>query len=188
MGHSMVGQESAFYLLNPDVDGYRPPITGWILEAPYIGLDPAIHPNLIIVAVAKQVARVFLKLKFTQPVTGEFVTRDRDVRERYRSDPLCHNTGTLEGLQDLLQRESDLTKLSMSDQPVPSGVSARLPCPVFWAHGSADMITSYAISKRLYERLEPGNEADLDAKTWKSFEGAFHQLHSEPDGVTEECM
>lgn len=50
------------------------------------------------------------------------------------------------------------------------------------------MITSYAISKRLYERLEPYNGADPDAKTWKSFEGAFHQLHSEPDGVSEEFL
>ncbi|KAL2849019.1 Alpha/Beta hydrolase protein [Aspergillus pseudodeflectus] len=188
MGHSMGGQESALYLLNPELDGHRPPITGWILEAPYIGLDPASHPNRIVVAVAKGVARVFPKLKFTQPLSGDFITRDREVRERYRSDPLCHNTGTLEGLQDLLQRESDLTTLSLSDQPVPSGLSARLPCPVFWAHGSGDMITSYAISKRLYHRLEPHNEADLDAKTWKSFEGAFHQLHSEPDGVAEEYM
>ncbi|KAL2802318.1 Alpha/Beta hydrolase protein [Aspergillus granulosus] len=188
MGHSMGGQESAFYILNPDSDGHRPPVTGWILEAPYIGLDLASHPSCIIVAIAKQVARVFPKLKFTQPLSGKFVTRNSDVRERYLSDPLCHNTGTLEGLQDVLQRESDLTKLSFSDQPVPSGLSARLPCPVLWAHGSADMITSYTISKRLYERLEPHNEADPDAKTWKSFKGAFHQLHSEPDGVAEEFL
>ncbi|KAL2807702.1 Alpha/Beta hydrolase protein [Aspergillus granulosus] len=179
MGYSMGGQESAFYLLNPDLDGYWPLVTGWIMEALYIGLDLASYPNL---------ARVFPKPKFTQPLSGKFVTRDCNIRERYCSDLLCYNTSTLEALQDVLQRESDLTKLSVLDQPVPSGLSACLPCPVFWAHGSADMITSYAISKRLYKRLEPHNEADTDAKTWKLFEGMFHQLHSKPDGVAEEFL
>ncbi|KAL2821447.1 Alpha/Beta hydrolase protein [Aspergillus cavernicola] len=190
MGHSMGGQESACYLLSTSsaLSGTRPPIAGWILNAPYIGLDPASQPNWLIVSALKFVARFVPKLKHTQTLSVKFVSRDVETQEKYRTDPLCHNTGTLEGLQDLLQRESDLTNLSLSDRPVPPGLTARLPCPVFWAHGSKDMITSYSISKRLYDRLEPYDANDSGAKTWKSFEGGFHQLHAEPDGMKEEYM
>lgn len=87
-----------------------------------------------------------------------------------------------------LQRESDLTTLSQSDKPAPDHLATRLPCPVFWAHGSKDMITSYTISKQLYDRLEPYNESDADAKTWKSFDGGYHQIHGEPDGMKEEYL
>ncbi|KAL4784575.1 Alpha/Beta hydrolase protein [Aspergillus varians] len=190
MGHSMGGQESAVYLLskNPEVAGKRPPIAGWILDAPYIGLDPASQPHWFIVRAGKLAANILPKFKWKQTLNVEFASRDPAVQEVYRTDPFCHNTGTLEGLDALLQRESDLTNLSQRDKPVPPTLTPRLPCPVFWAHGSKDMITSYAISKQLYERLEPYDEADANAKTWKSFEGAYHQLHGEPEGVKEEFM
>ncbi|KAL4915482.1 Alpha/Beta hydrolase protein [Aspergillus aurantiobrunneus] len=190
MGHSMGGQESAFYLLStsPELSGKRPPIAGWILDAPYIGLDPASRPSGLVVSALTFVSRFLPKLKHTQKLNVKFASRDVAVQEKYRTDPLCHNTGTLEGLHDLLHREADLTTLSQFDQPVPAGLTAKLPCPVFWAHGSKDMITSYAISRRLFDRLEPYSESDSDAKTFKSFEGGFHQLHAEPEGMKEEYM
>ncbi|KKK16475.1 hypothetical protein P175DRAFT_0442901 [Aspergillus ochraceoroseus IBT 24754] len=191
MGHSMGGQESAFYLLStsPELSrGQRPPIAGWILDAPYIGLDDASRPSWFTVEAGKMVARVWPKFKFTQTLNVKFVSRNQGVQEMYRTDPLCHNTGTLEGLKDLLQRETDLTNLSESDRPTPSHLASRLPCPVFWAHGSQDSITSHTISKRLYDRLAPHDPQEPDAKTWKSFEGGFHQLHAEPDGIKEELM
>ncbi|KAL4950116.1 Alpha/Beta hydrolase protein [Aspergillus filifer] len=191
MGHSMGGQESACYLLSTDPElgqDKRPPIAGWILDAPYIGLDPASRPNWIIVNALKFVAKFLPKMKHTQELDVGFVCRDVKVQEMYRDDPLCHNTGTLEGLQDLLKREEDLTALSISTEPVPVGLHYKLPCPVFWAHGSKDMVTSYSISQRLYERLEPYDEADPDAKTWKGFEGGYHQIHAEPEGMKEEYM
>jgi acylglycerol lipase len=103
MGHSMGGQESAVYLLStsPELNGRRPPISGWILDAPYIGLDPASQPPWLVITVLKQVARFFPKMKHTQTLNVKFVSKDRDVQEMYRTDPLCHNTGTLEGLKDL---------------------------------------------------------------------------------------
>lgn len=190
MGHSMGGQESACYLLSKDseLSGSRPPIAGWILDAPYIGLDPASHPNWLVVKVGKLVANLIPKFKWKQPLNIEFASRDRGVQELYKNDPLCHNTGTLEGLDALLQRESDLTTLSQSDKPAPEHLATRLPCPVFWAHGSKDMITSYTISKQLYDRLQPYSDSDADAKTWKSFDGGYHQIHGEPDGMKEEYM
>ncbi|KAL4879192.1 Alpha/Beta hydrolase protein [Aspergillus karnatakaensis] len=190
MGHSMGGQESSFYFLstNQGLEGRRPPIAGWILNAPYIGLDPASQPNWLIVTLLKQVARFLPKMKHTQELNAKFISKDPAVQQMYVTDPLCHNTGTLEGLQDLLQREADLKNLSLANKPVPSGLTAKLPVPVFWAHGSQDMITSYSISKRLYDRLEPYDGKDSLAKTWKSFEGGYHQIHNEPDGVGEEYM
>ncbi|KAL2871457.1 Alpha/Beta hydrolase protein [Aspergillus lucknowensis] len=190
MGHSMGGQESAVYLLSTDagLSGGRPPIAGWILNAPYIGLDPASRPSWVIVSALRFVARFLPKLKHKQTLDVGFVSRDVEVQEKYKNDPLCHNTGTLEGMRDLLQREADLTNLSMSDQPVPEGLTAKLPVPVFWAHGTKDLITAYSVSKRLYDRLEPYDANDPDAKTFKTFEGGFHQLHAEPDGMKEEYM
>jgi acylglycerol lipase len=89
-------------------------------------------------------------------------------------------------IDNSLQREADLTALSSATEPVPEGLTPKLPVPVFWAQGSEDKITSPTISKALYDRLEPYDESDADAKTWKSFEGGYHQLHAEPEGMGEE--
>jgi acylglycerol lipase len=89
-------------------------------------------------------------------------------------------------IDNSLQREADLTALSAATEPNPEGLTSKLPVPVFWAHGSEDKITSPTISKALFDRLEPYDESDADAKTWKSFEGGYHQLHAEPEGMGEE--
>ena len=80
----------------------------------------------------------------------------------------------------MLQRAADLVTLS-TKTAVPS-LTAKVPCPVWLGHGDEDKLTSYAASKKVFDVLE-APEGD---KTFKNYEGAYHKLHAEPDGVGEE--
>lgn len=74
-------------------------------------------------------------------------------------DPLCHDTGTLEGLAGMLDRADDLdcNRLDIVDGR-------------FWiGHGSADRVTSFDSSKRLFERLR------VSDKVFREYEGWYHK-------------
>jgi acylglycerol lipase len=55
-------------------------------------------------------------------------------------------------------------------------------CPVWLGHGSEDGVTSYDASKKLFEKLKVAD------KTFKTYHGAYHKLHAEPEGVKEEFV
>ncbi len=88
----------------------------------------------------------------------------------------------------MLQRAADLTALANgqtmfgidrktnfgSDQPGYDSV------PIWIGHGSEDRVTSCSSSQTMFDRL------DVKDKTIKLYEGAYHKLHAEPDGVAEE--
>ena len=103
MGLSLGGQESLYYSLSTFVSSkfQRPPISGLILEAPYIGLDPATKINKFVVAAGKIAARVVPTRQMLVKGDPKLVSRNEEEATRWKADPLCHDTGTLEGLGDM---------------------------------------------------------------------------------------
>lgn len=103
MGHSMGGQETLHYTLTTKksllVD--RPRLSGVVIEAPYIALDPSSEPNAITVFMGKLAAKLMPKMQMKQKLAAEFNTRDPEVNREWAEDELCHDTGTLEGLRDM---------------------------------------------------------------------------------------
>ena len=94
------------------------------------------------------------------------MSRDPEVCKSMAEDKLCHNTGTLEGLAGLLDRSAELlsgrAKLSPKVRSLWSG------------HGDKDVGVSYPASKAWFDK-----QATVPDKTFKTYEGWFHQLHAE---------
>lgn len=71
--------------------------------------------------------------------------------------------------------------LTDSSTTVPDSLKQKLSIPIFWAHGTSDKATSFALSKKLFDRLD-GDGLEV----FKAYEGWYHALHLEPDGMKEQ--
>lgn len=180
MGHSMGGNELLTYMLSTSsAYSNRPSISGLLLEAPYIELDPSEQPNAVTVFAGKMAASLLPHLQLKQPLDAAFMSRSTKVQRDWIDDPLCHDTGTLEGLKGLLQRAGDLSALSHGRKV--AGLTTKMPCPVLISHGTADKVISFPAAERLFSVLEaPGND-----KVFQAYQGGYHKLHAEPDGDAE---
>ena len=108
------------------------------------------------------------------------MSRSAKVRQEWVDDPLCHDTGTLEGLKGLLQRAADLEALSHGHKV--HGLTTKVPCPVWVSHGTADKVVSLVAAQRLFGVLD----APSGDKVFQTYPDAYHKLHAEPDGVGEQ--
>lgn len=101
-------------------------------------------------------------MHMVQKLKPEILCRDPTVATSWQEDPLCHDTGTLEGLAGMLERGDELDR----DVVVVKGGS-------FWiGHGTEDQITSYDASKRWFDRLA------VQDKVFKSYDGWYHVCRS----------
>jgi acylglycerol lipase len=154
-----------------------PPISGLILESPYISLHPSSQPSSLTVTVGKLAGRLFPNRQLKQKLDATYMSRDAKVRQDWIDDPLCHDTGTLAGLAGMLERAAELVGLTNGISP---RLTTKLPCPLLLCHGDEDRVTSYEASRALFEKLE-GQE-----KRFASYKGWYHKMHVEPEGKGEE--
>ncbi|KOS17364.1 putative monoglyceride lipase [Escovopsis weberi] len=166
MGHSMGGGQ---VLTLAGEARYRPlvgQLRGIVLDSPFIGFTKGEEPNVLKVALGRLAARVFPRQQLVHLIPPEHLSRREDVVASIREDPLCHNTGTLEGLASLLDRtgalQSGAVKLSREVRSV------------LLAHGTRDLTCSY---DRAAEYLAA--QTHVEDRTFKSYEGAYHQLHAD---------
>jgi acylglycerol lipase len=187
----MGGAEALHYILttssNPAITSARSHLKGVILESPFIALHPSSEPYRITVAAGRVAAKLFPNMQMLQKLDPKYVTRNEEVQKSWDSDDLCHDTGTLAGIGGMLDRAGQLVTLSTTNpaSAASSGLSLIAPCPVLFTHGTQDLVTSYDASKKLYERLSQ-QEANKAKVGFKAYQGAYHQLHVEPDGVAEQ--
>lgn len=165
MGHSMGGGEVLTLASDPAYEKTINQVRGWILESPFIGFSPDDKPSSAKVFVGRLVGRLLPKQQMKHAVPPEHLTRDQEIVESYRNDPLCHNTGTLEGLASLLDRTA---ALSNGSRPVHSGVRSLL-----LTHGNGDKTCSFD------EAMKYFNAQTVADKAAKPYEGAYHQLHND---------
>ena len=99
------------------------------------------------------------------------ICRDPSVCSHYDNDPLCHDTGTLEGLAGMLERAQNLEELKLL---VPEGVGEGGKTRLWIGHGTGDQICDYRSAKKYYEACE------VEDKEMRLYEGWYHQLHCEP--------
>ena len=181
MGHSMGGGEALYYLLSTSPDfSNRPTLSGLLLESPYVEIHPSGQPPYLKVQAGKLAGMLLPRMQLKQKLDATYMSRSAKVRQDWIDDPLCHDTGTLEGLKGLLQRQEDLSHLSHG-RNLP-GFTKKLPCPVWFSFGTGDRILSHVAAKQLFNVLEAPNKD----KTFKAYNDAYHKLHAEPDGVGEQ--
>jgi len=169
------------YLLSTDPSlSPKPQIAGLLLESPLVGLHPDTQPNTITVMAGRMVARLMPHRQMKQDLDAAYMSRSEKVRRDWVDDPLCHDTGTLEGLAAMLDRSGSLIALSNGQQV--TGLTNQLPCPIWLAHGDGDKVNAFEDSKRLCDALvvEGGD------KEFKNYPGGYHKLHCEPEGIGEQ--
>ena len=188
MGHSMGGGEILFLSLLQSHPQSMPRISGILLEAPYIAVHPSIQPNIFTVMAARLAAKVLPKYQLVQKLDSTMVSRSQQVCRDWEADVLCHHTGTLECLLGMTQRSADLTKLAEGQTLQGLGLKTVMglgehasdSVPVWIGHGTEDRGTSHVASETMLHKL------DVKDKTIQLYQGAYHKLHAEPDGVAEE--
>jgi len=176
MGHSMGGGEVLCYAANGPAET-RKHIWGYLLESPFVDFDPKSKPSPVTVVLGRLAGKILPKRQLVNPLDYKLVSRDQSEGIRLRDDPLCHDTGTLEGLAGMLDRTAALSsgKIRVGKAAGEGDVTR-----IWISHGTKDGICSYDATKRLATRLE------AEDKEFKTYEGSYHRLHAEPtpDGET----
>lgn len=165
MGHSMGGGEVLTLASDASYEKLISQVRGWILECPFVGFSPEEEPSSIKVFMGRLVGRILPKQQMKHVVPPEHLSRDQAVVEAIKNDPLCHNTGTLEGLASLLDRTA---ALASGSKPAHKAVRS-----LFLTHGKQDMTCSFDAAMKYYEAQS------VEDKEFKPYEGAYHQLHAD---------
>ena len=198
MGHSMGGAESLMYLLSdPSTFALSSskntaplPIQGLLVEAPHIGFPAGQEPNGLVVVGGRWAAKLLPNMQMVQKLDSSAMCRDPKICKDWENDELCHDTGTLRGLAGLLDRAGYLNRYGSGITKVQTGMHETLPCPLWLGHGTGDKVCDFNASKKLYERLFANRQGDAIAGQSKfvPYEGGYHKLHAEPDGMGEQFV
>lgn len=187
MGHSMGGMNVLYYVLNPESPYHHQqdsPLTTKVKVAGILSVAPlvAVHPStqpLKIVEYAGRIARhIVPKMTMVQKIEPKWVSKNTAVEVDIVNDKgvLFHSTGTLEGMAGMLDRGAWLNecykKATVHKRDVP---------PLWVGHGTDDKVTWFEATKKLVEGLDWHGD-----KTFREYEGAYHKLMNEPDGVGEQ--
>lgn len=169
MGNSMGGGQVATLASTPMYEGLISRIRGLLLEAPFIAFPPGEEPSYLKVFFGKLFSRVLPRQPLMNSLPAEYFSRDPEVVRSVVEDPLCHDTGTLEGLAGLLERTDMLASGSAKLSPKVKSL--------FVAHGSGDKTTDPNASKRWFDKQV--SDAGVKDARYKGYDGAYHQLHAD---------
>ena len=154
----MGGQETLIYASTGPV-AMRKQISGYVAVAPYIRLHPSSQPNAFTVFAGKLACKVLPNMQLVQKLDVKYMSHDLAVCKSYEEDKLCHDTGTLEGLEGMLDRADSLDK---------GKVDLESSTHVWMGHGTEDLVINYEGTKKFFERSKSKD------KTLKLYEGAYH--------------
>ncbi|EMD32944.1 hypothetical protein CERSUDRAFT_160986 [Gelatoporia subvermispora B] len=108
------------------------------------------------------------------PVPVEDLSHNQVANEAVAKDPLIVQKGSLQGLHDMLSGGEQVLANDFQHWP-------RL-LPVLIVHGTADRVTSPKASQEFYNKLT------VEDKKISLYEGGYHELVQEPDGVKEKFI
>lgn len=101
VGHSMGGAEVLVYAAIGPKDVLST-IRGFMVISPFIALHPSARPWKSTVVLGRLAGRMLPHRQMVNRLDATKLCRDPDVCQAYIADPLCHDTGTLEGLAGML--------------------------------------------------------------------------------------
>lgn len=170
MGHSNGGGIALWYAI---YGTHRGCFAGTVAQSPLIALHPHVKPWNTTVFAGKLASKLLPNQQMVNKLDPKTMSRDKEVCRKFDEDELCHDTGTLIQLSDMLGRGKSLQK----DPGVYGKYSPDLPLLI--AHGTGDMCTDYNASKEFVEKV------NVKDKTFLSYDGWYHKLHAEPnnDGI-----
>ncbi|KAF2461404.1 Alpha/Beta hydrolase protein [Lineolata rhizophorae] len=170
MGHSMGGAEILTWLARAP-GPLRSRVRGVLAESPLVGLHPSTRPSGLLVAAGRLAGRVLPRWQMVRRLDPRLVSRDEQVGRDYVADPLCHDTGTLEGLAGMLDRGLEM---QAGEVVVPAEAGEGGRARLWVSHGTGDGVCDFEASRKWLE------EQPVEDKSFKAYEGWYHVLHAEP--------
>lgn len=186
MGHSMGGGQVLTLLSTPAYTARLAGqggqglgrIRGWLLEGPFLGFDPRDRPSWLKLHGGKLAGRVLPKFQLVNPIPVEWLTRDEAAQRSIREDPLCHDTGTLEGLAGFMDRTAALAegRLRLDTAGAAGTAGDGNGVRSLWVgHGDHDRTAWFEACKGWYDAYATG----VEDRSFRVYEGYLHQLHAE---------
>ncbi|EME87657.1 uncharacterized protein MYCFIDRAFT_209571 [Pseudocercospora fijiensis CIRAD86] len=169
MGHSMGGGEILYYAATAPQNIKRQ-IRGYLAEAPYIRLHPTAMPWKMTVLAGKILAKILPHAQMLQKLDVGKICRDPEVGREWDEDPLCHDTGTLEGLGAMIDRAAELEegRVRIRDEGDDK-------MSVWVGFGSGDQVLDWEACRKWFEE-----EVEVGDKEFRIYDGWYHKLHAEP--------
>lgn len=165
MGHSMGGGLTYAYASSKRTSLNL--ITGgFILSSPLIRQAPGVKAWFPVVLIGGWIGSLIPKLPIKVGVAPEDISRDPVVQEEYAHDPLCPPQATLKGVSDMLLGGEGLLQRGYLSYPESKSILA--------VHGTGDKVTDHDATHELLQKTKSSD------KTFKSFEGYYHEMHNEP--------
>ncbi|ENH63026.1 Putative serine hydrolase C5E4.05c [Fusarium oxysporum f. sp. cubense race 1] len=163
LGHSMGGGEVITLAADPQYAKLVSQVRGWLLEAPFIGFAPEEVPSAFKIFAGRLACKILPRFQLKHVLDVANLTRRPEVAKGFKEDPLCHDTGTLEGLASLLDRTGALQSGS-----VKLGKEVK---SLWLGHGDHDKACSYQAA------IDFAQKQDIEDKTIKTYVGGYHALH-----------
>ncbi|KAI0767163.1 lysophospholipase [Fomes fomentarius] len=124
--------------------------------------------------VGGKLSGVLPSLLIPAPIPVEDLSHDSVANALNTNDPWIIQKGSLKGLHDMLSGGEQLLWSNYKHWP--------RDLPLFIVHGDADKVTSFKASREFFGKV------DAVDKEFKPFEGGFHELIHEPEGVKEKFV
>ncbi len=155
-GHSLGGIAVLFYTLKR-----QPELRGVIASSP--GLRTALEEQALKIFLAKTIGALLPAVCMPTGLDAEQISRDPEVVQRYKSDPLVHD-----------QASAALAKYTLEMIPWIFEHAPEFNLPLLIMHGAADKIAYSWGSEELASKI--GQNCTL--KLW---DGLYHEPHNEPE-------
>ena len=155
-GHSMGGNLTLNYVIR------RKPtiLRGLVVTGPWIRL--AFEPKPIMITMGKIMRSILPTFTQDSGLNADHVSRDKEVVEAYKDDPLVHSKITASA------------GMSMTDSAAfLNTYSGAMPIPTFILHGTDDKLIAQAASEEFAQRV-----TNVDYKKWV---GLYHEIHNDPE-------
>ncbi|KAF8963601.1 Alpha/Beta hydrolase protein [Flammula alnicola] len=170
MGHSMGGAEALGFATQGDKHkSTLALLTGIIATSPLI--EQTIPAPKVMKWVGGKLSTVMPNMLIPAEVKSEQLSHDPEVNSAYLKDPLVKQSGSLKGLHDMLSNGELLLKDRANHWPN--------DLPVLLVHGTEDKVTSPKASQAFHDKISASKKKIV------LFQGAYHELQNEPDGVKE---
>jgi acylglycerol lipase len=171
MGHSMGGAEVLTWI-NEGAPDVKKQIRGYLLESPFVAFNAQSKPSHFTVVMGRLLGRILPNRQMVFKLDANLISRDPETVHQFETDPLCHDTGTLEGLAGNLDRANGLNDGSI---PIPSHAAEVYNndggrTKIFLSHGTGDGICDYHGTEGVYQRLDA-----IDDKVLKLYDGWYHR-------------
>lgn len=135
---------------------------GLILSSPALAISQEISP--LLQRMSGVIGTLFPKLP-TIKLNADHVSRDKNVVEAYKNDPMNYTDRLLAGPSYLSIKATKRAQKNFE----------HITCPLLVMHGGNDKMASIAGSKLLY------NKSTSDDKELKVFTGLYHEIFNEPE-------